>query len=42
VDGESSIGRCVAVLEDTEYDRLMKKKASLPRTKFGDAIGCKR
>jgi arylformamidase len=42
VDGESSIGRCVAVLEDTEYDRLMKNKASLPRTKFGDAIGCKR
>jgi kynurenine formamidase len=42
VDGESSIGRCVAVLEDTEYDRLMKKKASLPKTKFGDAIGCKR
>jgi arylformamidase len=42
VDGESSIGRCVAVLEDNEYDRLMKKKASLPKTRFGDAIGCKR
>jgi len=42
VDGESSIGRCVAVLEDDEYDRLMKKKASLPKTRFGDAIGCKR
>ena len=42
VDGESSIGRCVAVLEDIEYERLMKKKASLPKTKFGDAIGCKR
>ena len=42
VDGESSIGRCVAVLEDNEYDGLMKKKASLPKTRFGDAIGCKR
>jgi len=42
VDGESSIGRCVAVLEDDQYDRLMKKKASLPHTRFGDAIGCKR
>jgi len=41
VDGESSIGRCVAVLEDQEYERLMKKKASLPKTRFGDAIGCK-
>ena len=40
VDGESSIGRCVAVLEDSEYDRIMKKKASLPKTRFGDAIGC--
>jgi kynurenine formamidase len=42
VDGESSIGRCVAVLEDNEYDSLMKKKASLLKTRFGDAIGCKR
>lgn len=41
VDGESSIGRCVAVLEDQEYEKLMKKKASLPKTRFGDAIGCK-
>jgi len=42
VDGESSIGRCTAVLEDSEYERLMKKKASLPKTRFGDVIGCKR
>jgi phosphoglycolate phosphatase-like HAD superfamily hydrolase len=37
VDGESSIGRCVAMVEDAEYDALMAKKAGLPRTKFGDA-----
>jgi arylformamidase len=37
VDGESSIGRCVAFLEDAEYDELMAKKAALPVTKFGDA-----
>ena len=41
VDGESSIGRCVAVVDDAEYDRLMKKKTSLPKTRFGDTIGCK-
>jgi arylformamidase len=37
VDGESSIGRCVAFVEDGEYDALMKKKAGMPRTRFGDA-----
>lgn len=37
VDGESSIGRCVAMVEDDEYEELMKVKASLPKTKFGDA-----
>ena len=37
VDGESSIGRCVAFVEDDEYDELMAKKAALPKTKFGDA-----
>jgi kynurenine formamidase len=42
VDGEASIGRCVAMVEDAEYDRLTEKKASLPKTRFGDAIGCKR
>jgi len=36
VDGESSIGRCVAMLEDDEYELLMKKKEEMPKTKFGD------
>ena len=38
VDGESCIGRCVAFVEDDEYADLMALKASLPKTKFGDAI----
>jgi hypothetical protein len=37
VDGESSIGRCVAYVEDEEYDKLMAKKAEMNKTKFGDA-----
>ena len=37
VDGETSIGRCVAFVDDKEYEDLMKKKESLPKTKFGDA-----
>jgi arylformamidase len=37
VDGEASIGRCVAFVDDDEYEDLMKKKAELPKTKFGDA-----
>jgi hypothetical protein len=37
VDGESSIGRAVAFVDDSEYDKLMKVKATLPKTKFGDA-----
>ncbi len=37
VDGESSIGRAVAFVEDDEYDALMQKAASMPKTKFGDA-----
>ncbi|MBM4423999.1 MAG: cyclase family protein [Chloroflexi bacterium] len=36
VDGESSIGRCVAFVDDKEYDELMRKKAAMPKTKFGD------
>ncbi len=36
VDGESSIGRAVAFVEDNEYDELMKKAESMPKTKFGD------
>ncbi len=37
VDGESCIGRCVAMVDDAEYEELMAKKAALPKTKFGDA-----
>ena len=36
VDGESSIGRCVAFVDDDEYDELMARKAELPQTRFGD------
>jgi hypothetical protein len=37
VDGESSIGRCVAFVDDAEYEALMAKKAAMPKTRFGDA-----
>jgi kynurenine formamidase len=37
VDGESCIGRCVAFVDDAHYAELMNKKASMPKTKFGDA-----
>jgi hypothetical protein len=37
VDGEASIGRCVAFVDDDEYDELMAKKEELPKTHFGDA-----
>ena len=37
VDGEASIGRCVAFVDDDRYEELMVKKAGLPKTKFGDA-----
>jgi len=37
VDGEASIGRAVAFVEDKEYDEIMKKAATMPKTKFGDA-----
>jgi hypothetical protein len=40
VDGESCIGRCVAVVDDKEYDRLMEKKSKMRKTRFGDAT-CK-
>ena len=36
VDGESSIGRCIAYLDDDEYQMLEKQKMDLPKTKFGD------
>jgi kynurenine formamidase len=37
VDGEASIGRCVAMVDDADYAELMKQKEGLPKTKFGDA-----
>jgi kynurenine formamidase len=37
VDGESCIGRCVAILDDAEYAALMAQKEQMPRTRFGDA-----
>jgi hypothetical protein len=38
VDGESCISRCIAMVDDAEYESLMAKKADLPKTKFGDAF----
>lgn len=37
VDGEASIGRAVAFVDDDEYDKLMKVKEKMPKTRFGDA-----
>jgi kynurenine formamidase len=37
VDGEASIGRCVAFVDDDEYDELMAVKEKMPKTRFGDA-----
>jgi arylformamidase len=37
VDGEASIGRCVAFVDDDEYAELMEIKGDLPKTRFGDA-----
>jgi arylformamidase len=36
VDGESCIGRCVAMATDDEYNDLMTWKENLPRNRFGD------
>jgi hypothetical protein len=36
VDGESSIGRCVAMVDDVEYEELAARKSALPQTRFGD------
>ncbi len=42
VDGESCISRIVAFVDDDKYEELMKKKAELPKTKFGDVVAtCK-
>ncbi len=36
VDGESSIGRCVAFLDDDEHQELTKLVEDFPKTRFGD------
>jgi hypothetical protein len=36
VDGESCIGRCVAMVDDDEYEELMARKKELPLSRFGD------
>jgi hypothetical protein len=36
VDGEASIARIVAMVADDEYEDLMKRKESMPKTRFGD------
>jgi arylformamidase len=41
VDGESSISRIVAFVDDDRYAALMEKKASFELTKFGDCV-CQR
>ena len=41
VDGESSIARIVAFVEDDRYEKLMAKKARCELTKFGDIDGSK-
>jgi arylformamidase len=38
VDGESSIGRCVAFVADDEYEALMARKTSMQVTRFGDVF----
>ncbi|HUW69325.1 MAG TPA: cyclase family protein [bacterium] len=41
VDGESSVARIVAMVEDDRYKTLMAKKAKCELTKFGDIAGAK-
>lgn len=41
VDGESSVARIVAMVEDDRYAKLMAKKAKCELTKFGDIAGSK-
>ncbi len=36
VDGESCIGRCVAMVDEDEYKQLIARKMELPKTRFGD------
>ena len=37
VDGESCIGRCVAMVEDEQYEELAALGADWPKTRFGDS-----
>ncbi len=37
VDGESSIGRCVAFVEDGDCEHLVRDRGTTPKTSFGDA-----
>ena len=41
VDGESSICRIVAIVDDARYDELMQIKSECVLTKFGDVAGAK-
>jgi len=41
VDGEASISRIVAMVEDDRYEELMKVKSECELTKFGDVAGSK-
>jgi arylformamidase len=41
VDGESSICRIVAMVEDGRYKELMAKKKKAKLTKFGDVAGAR-
>jgi hypothetical protein len=41
VDGEASIARIVAFVDDDRYETLMAKKKSFEHTKFGDCV-CQR
>ena len=38
VDGEASISRIVAFVDDDRYTELMKKKESFEKSKFGDCV----
>ena len=39
VDGESSIARIVAFVDDERYEALMEKKKKAKLTKYGDVAG---
>jgi kynurenine formamidase len=38
VDGEASISRIVAFVDDDRYEQLMEKKSSFGKTRFGDCV----